>query len=128
MPVTLPSGLVIYNATPHPLNFALEDGKEVLTAPSDGVISADPYNQEVKRGKRYVLMTVEYGEMEEGRRMIEEIRQVHPEALIVGSVVAAQAYPGEIVSPRPYRSNRYDKSNRLIQSNRFTVFTKKESA
>lgn len=125
MPVTLPGGVIVYNVTPHEIRFKCE--KEVIVAKSDGIVNALIENQVVYKDGRYTLVSFKPKEMKEGRQLIDAIHEECPEALIVGSIIAAQAYPEEVVSSKPFRSARFDKSNRnLVQSRLFTVFPKGE--
>lgn len=124
MPTTFPNGLVVYNATLHDLNFWFEGG--VVVAPPDQLINAHMMSRTVEHTPEYNLVEVTYTQTEEGRETIRSIRERDPKALIVGSVIAANAYPGEIVSPIPVNASRkhpartlQDKYNRLVYSNKF---------
>lgn len=122
-PTKLPSGLCIFNATPHPLYFLCEDGR-VVTAESDGVINAIPSTKTVKETRQYTLNTVAFHESVSGRELIDKWKEIAPKALIVGSIVAAQAFPGEVVAPVPAQSGRgkHERSKRTVRADRFTTF------
>lgn len=55
-----------------------------------------------------------------GIEQIDEIRSKHPDALIVGSAIAAKAYRGEIVYPIKMRNRIRYGSNKVL--NHSTVF------
>jgi hypothetical protein len=124
MPVRLPNGVTVVNVTPHDFVFYEDGWIEPITVPTDEVINAMPITENIKKGTGYHFVHVTYHKTDEGIEIIKEIRENHPDAVIVGSIIAAQAYPGEVVAPTPYKSTRYDKSMRLVKPNRFTVFPK----
>ena len=127
MPTQLPSGLLIWNATPHPLYLAIRDG--VVVAPTDEVINCQPINKTVFDNDIYQLTEVEFRESEDGREVLNGIKRTEPRCLIVGSILAAKAYPGEVVAPIPAqavnRSQKRSGDKRCIRSDRFTIFNKK---
>jgi hypothetical protein len=124
MPTKLPSGVVIYNCCPHPLSFWCGEEHGVIKVPSDGIINARPIVTVVKQKDGYALVTVTYTSTPSGESFLRIIRKSEPKALIVGSLIAAQAYPEEIVSPAPFRSSKSE--DRLNRSDRFTVFLKEK--
>lgn len=123
MPTTLPNGVRIYNMSPHPLSFEDEESGSVTIAPSDGVINAIIKTELVKDCGSYSLSYNTFHATREGSYIIHGIRKEDKAAVIVGSIVAAQAYVGQVVAPVPISGNRRDKSsNRTVRSNRFTTF------
>lgn len=123
MPTRLPNGTLIWNVTPHELHFVHEQGEEgmVVIVPSDGTLNARPKTQEVLKNSRYTLVTVEYDRVGGGLDLLRRIRSQSPDGLVVGSIIAAQAYAGDVVAPIPYRGGRYSK-DKLVRCDRFTVF------
>lgn len=128
MPTQLPNGLLIYNVTPHDLHFWCE-GRMVVSH-SDAVVNAYPIVNKVEEGKHYTLHTHRFVSLAEGEAILNDIQEkeknLDREYLIVGSIIAAQAYPGVVVAPKPVRSYRYQahKGNRLNSPNDFTVYQK----
>jgi hypothetical protein len=114
----------VWNVTPHDLHFWCEEEEEIVVAPSDGVLNALPVSEYIKRRKEYSIVRVVFTPLEAGLQMIEEIKRETPRALIVGSIIAAQAYPEEVVATIPYKPSRVYKQQRLVKSNRFTSFIK----
>jgi glycerol-3-phosphate dehydrogenase len=108
MPTLLPNGVRVVNLTPHELRFTFEDG--VVVAPSDGVTE------------------VVFEPMGEGWQLIRRMQQKHPNALLVGSSIAAQAYRGVVVSPVPaYKGTTYAyKRQRLVRPDLFTTYSKQD--
>lgn len=124
MPTRLTNGTLIVNVTPHPLHFWCEDQGVVVTAPSDAIVNAYPRTKVVQIEKDYHFVRVEFVEREVGRKILNRLKLAHPEAVIVGSIIAAQAYRGEIVSSIPYKPTRFDKDQKLVKYDRFTIFPK----
>jgi hypothetical protein len=128
MPTTLATGVVVWNATPHEMHFYCGDGV-VVSAPSDTIINATPVTRRVEEHPTYHIVELHFQPLPLGEQIIREIREETPDALIVGSIIAAQAYPGEVVASVPLQSQRYRKeyAQRLVRSDRFTTYAKKES-
>lgn len=129
MATRLPSGLKVWNATPHPLFFLCEGG-EVVAIESHGIINAVPVTKEVKNAGIYTLNTVRFVASSESLNLLVLFQEEEPDALVVGSIIAAQAYPGEVVAPIPVQRGRLEKAlqdKRLMRSDRFTVFQSKEN-
>ena len=127
MPTTLPNGLVIWNATPHDLHFWCRKELEIVTAPSDEVVNVKTWNDRVLETEKYELTKVSFYPTKEGRELIQRIKLEYPEALIVGSIIAADAYRGDVVASIPEQSRRYNKNNRLVRYDRFTVYEESEN-
>lgn len=131
MPVKLPSGLVVVNVTPHDLIFYnWEWGEEPVTVPSDEVLNANVDRRVVKEedGIEYVELT--FIPKRSGRVLISSLKQEFPGALLVGSIVAAQAYREDVVAPVPwYRGDRgWKRSNvPLMKPNKFTIYLKEKN-
>lgn len=123
MPTLLPNGTLVFNVTPHDLHFGFGEGDalEIVTAPSDGTLNARPKSNEVLRNSRYSLVTVDFAPVPGGLELIKRIRSQSADALIVGSIIAAQAYPGEVVATVPLRGGRLRK-DWIVRADRFTTF------
>ena len=97
------NGVEVINSTPHPLNFL--DGDEVIVVPTSvpagertgfGVINARPTTQTVGD---HLVKTV-FVPSPEGEEIIRAMREEFPNAFIVGSLAAANAYK-EVVGMVP---------------------------
>ena len=125
MPTQLPNDLTIFNATPHPLNFWDPITKEVTVAKPDIIINTRPVETVVERWKGAEFVTVAYQPEDSGTDLIRFIEAEHPNTLIVGSVLAAMAYPGEVVASIPLKGGdrlRSKTASRRVCSDRFTTF------
>lgn len=125
MPTRLPNGVLIFNATTHDLFFDV-NGVEV-TVKQDGVLHAGIIYTVEKRTEHYEIVSGQrFTQLLTGKEMIRKAREQHPEVLIVGSAIAAQAYPGEVVAcvPVQRRHDRGAVNKRIMRSDRFTSFKK----
>jgi hypothetical protein len=123
-PVELPNGVKVWNCTPHPLVFWFEREKVEVEVPSHEVVSAMPVTELHCETDSATFNKVSYHSTYEGRCTIEKLRSIAPDALLIGSVLAAQGYPGEVVASVKTHSNRHDKSSKLVRPNVFTIFEK----
>lgn len=136
MPLLLPSGVTLYNVTPHDLTLWYDYGDKgggLFTALSDGVVNVKSNRKTVYYGKGYKLSSVTFLPTEEGDRVLKEIedkvRENGENAVIVGSVLAAQAYPEKVVSTIPVKGKERRKLSgqpRLVMAQRFNTFNTQE--
>ena len=128
MPKRLPNGVLICNVTPHPLPFWCGEEYKVIEVGSDGVVNALPVITEVSKGVGYTLTTVNYIPSPSSEVFLSLLRERYPDALIVGSIIAAQAYREKIFAPVPLKRERhmYKINRRLVHSDVFTVFPKEQ--
>lgn len=128
MPTTLPNGIEIVNATPHVLVFWSPDWKEEVRVESDTIINARPltrFHSRARDNENVVFSSVQYVEKEQGREILDDLRKEHPNAIIVGSILAAQAYPEEVCAPVPYvQKTRDRKGEQKLNPYLFTIFSK----
>ncbi len=131
----------IANATGHSLNFQdmscqskCKDGpgiqcdrcpqKNIYTIPSSGLaITAEtvtiPAGYHIN-GKR--LINIKFMPTKKGHENLKKIKAIYsdPDLVIVGSIIAAQAFPGEIVAPKPVPG--FERVNRRKQRARDDEF------
>jgi hypothetical protein len=89
----------IINVTPHTINFRAEDGSEFEVATSGFVANATPVEESVGIHPSGVeLVRVRFASDEATLAKIAEIESANPGAVIVGSMIAAQAFPGRVVA------------------------------
>lgn len=125
MPTKLPNYLTVFNATPHPLNFWDSITKEVTVAKPDIIINTRPVETVIDKQKGIEFVTVAYQPEDNGKDLIRFIKHEHPDTLIVGSVLAAMAYPGDVVASIPLKGGdrlRSKTASRRVCSDRFTTF------
>lgn len=123
MPTKLPNGLVVYNLTKHDIPFEDEKTGQVVVVPSDGVLNAEIQSDIVEKHSTHFLAYNNFYPNSEGKYLIAGIRKECPEAIIVGSMVAAQAYPEDVVAQIPTTSSRQSPNRPYTaRCNRFTTF------
>ena len=128
MPTLLPNGVMVFNLTPHDLVFGTKEGQVMTTAPSDGVVNAEIVNEIVEVHTAYELTTVRYRPMRRVLKFIEETRAQYPNAVLVGSSIAAMTYRGELVAAVPvFKDQAHRKRTRLVRPDLFTTYLKENS-
>lgn len=123
---TMSNGVTIVNATPHDLTFL--DGEEVVTVPTSvkagektGPLVINARSSEVVVGEH--LVRTSFAGDEAGEAIIAAIEETLPGAFIVGSIIAAQAYPGKVVGMTPAPGyERVAPSEKRMSVEKFTTF------
>jgi hypothetical protein len=112
------------NATSHPLNFRNSDGSEFEIAPSGVVLNAK-FQEEAAGthpGGAMLLRSVPVASPEELAKL-EALEQEYPGALIIGSMIAAQAFPGRVVAMIAAPGfERIPPPNKRMDPSRFTIY------
>jgi hypothetical protein len=118
---TLPNGLTIFNATPHVIRFWREDWPEPIEVEPDETISASVEEEIVVMDKKYTLVSTRFQPTTQGYSIIG---RAHAKgALIVGSIIAAQAYPGLVMGLTPTPGyERVPPAEKRMAPDKFTVF------
>jgi len=121
MPTEITPEIVIFNATKHGLYFQRDDGV-IIYAPVDEVISCASESDRIRKEGPVEYVNVRYKPTVFGEQQIARIRGEHPKAIIIGSNLAARAYPGYIFSPIPFKGERTDYNRILVNvHNRFNT-------
>ena len=125
---------VIVNTTPHMIRFKDHDGN-IVEIPSDSnyIINAKAVEEDLGNG----LVTTKFIGTNEGEALIEQIQKEARDYLInaygevgryfelriVGSIIAAQAYPMKVVGMTPYSGyERVAPAEKLMSTEKFTVY------
>lgn len=127
MTTAIVDGVEIVNTTPHEITFGvIKEGGEVepINVPPCGIlINAKTTSNTVKieGGVEYVKTVFEGNA--EGEALINEIKTVHPHTVIVGSIIAAQAYPGKVFGMCPLPGfERVAPAEKRMDPHKFTTF------
>lgn len=118
----LGNGVQVVNVTPHPINFMEPDGETVTTVPASGfVLNARPTEVEAESSIHGVkFVRTEFQETPEG---IEFLNSVPDGVLVVGSMLAAQAYPGRVAVLTPFPGfERVAPPEKRMNTDKFTIF------
>lgn len=118
------NGVCVLNTTPHPLTMQDTNG-ELVTVPTSVLINA---KAEEKTVDDLFVKTVFIG-TSEGTEIIRDIEGTYRETgcsdklVIVGSIIAAQAYKGKIAGLCPVPGyERVAPSEKRMRCDKFTVF------
>lgn len=123
--VRFSNGVCVLNTTPHPLTMQDVNG-ELVTVPTSVIINA---KAEEKQVNDLFVETVFIG-TPQGTETIRDIEGTFMETectdilVIVGSIIAAQAYKGKVVGLCPVPGyERVAPSEKRMRCDKFTVFT-----
>lgn len=116
------NGRTYVNTTLHPIN--LQVGDEVVEVPpSRVVISAKPDEIIVKEEDGIKFVKTVFVGTREGEDTIEDLEFRFPGCLIIGSIIAAQAYPGKVLALCPAPGfERVPPNQKRMRADKFTVF------
>ena len=89
---TLSNGVTIFNGTPHVIRFWNPDWPDPIEVESDAVINATVTEEIVVQDDSVVFVRSIFGGNLEGERIIQDALDAGAD-VIVGSLIAAQAYP-----------------------------------
>lgn len=109
-----------FNSTPHAINLLTPDGQEIVVQPHS-LISARAVEVEVYSTiPGVILVETRFEGTPEGYAVIEANAQYD---VIIGSIIAAQAYPGLVVAMIPAPGfERVPPAEKKMRSDKFTVF------
>ena len=115
--------MMIINTTPHPINFRNEDGGE-FEVKTHCIINAGVKEKTVKNENGIEFVKTVFVPTEEGWEQIRKIKEEFGnDVIIVGSIIAAQAYPGEIVAMTPAKGfERVPPAEKRMNPKKFTTF------
>lgn len=126
MPVPAEIGMIwVVNVTPHAITFQGIYGTLCRVPPSGIVINALPVETPVRPAApgQSALVETRFGPDPDSARELEALRAAFPDAVIVGSIIAAQAYPERVVAMIPVLGfERVPPAEKRMRANKFTVF------
>ncbi len=120
---TFSNGLFVLNCTPHPLTFL--DGESVVeVSPCGARLMAVAQEEPVFQRDGLLLVRTVFCPTEEGQWELKVIRRrIGRFALLAGSMLSAQAYPGEVVSVVPAPGfERLPPDQKRMRVDKFTIF------
>jgi len=118
---TFSNGIQIVNTTPHEITF--QDGDQIIQIPNCGtIINAKVVETIVSLGIPTFVKTEFVGDIS-GDTAITDIHSQFPNCIIVGSIIAAQAYPGRVVAMTPMPGyERVAPAEKRMNPAKFTIF------
>lgn len=119
------NGVCVVNSTPHPVTMQDSITEELVTVPCSGVlINGSPKNEPADETGLFIRTVFEGNE--EGRALIDKIKALFTgeyTLVIIGSIIAAQAYPGDVAGLVPVPGyERVAPAEKRMRSDRFTIF------
>lgn len=119
---------VIVNTTPHPISFL--SGAETIIVDTDAefILNAKATEKAVSE----IFVTTEFVGTAEGNALIDDIEEWFnsnytsaENLVIVGSIIAAQAYKGRVVAMTPAKGyERVAPAEKRMNPEKFTIFLK----
>jgi hypothetical protein len=110
---TLSNGVQVVNCTPHKLIF--EDG--TIAEPSGKLLQAKMEERKISD----FIVEVRVIPTSEGETELRELETRYPEAIILGSAISAQAYPGR-VKMVCLTKPRADVREKICRVDKFSVY------
>lgn len=122
--LTFKNGVTVINVTPHPITFSDDD--DVVVVPTSGtIINATAQETVVSpatNGKP-AFVKVAFVANDDAHAQIDAIEEAHPNAIIVGSIIAAQAFPGRVFAMTPAPGfERVAPAEKRMNTDKFTTF------
>ncbi|MCR4441924.1 MAG: hypothetical protein NUV48_07185 [Peptococcaceae bacterium] len=116
-------GVEIVNTTPHLINF-LDSSGDVLVIPCSGVvINARAVESDAGERGLAKLVKTSFIADPESEKALSLLEAEHPGAIIVGSIIAAQAFPGRVFAMTPAPGfERVPPQEKRMNPRKFTTF------
>jgi hypothetical protein len=125
-------GITYVNTTPHEIRLVWPDGEEFVVPPSGVVINAKVreqvrtramWHQNSNQHNRITFVRTKFTKEKESLEKLAEIEKQYPGAIVIGSIIAAQAYPGRIVAMTPAPGfERVPPAEKRMRADKFTVY------
>ena len=114
----------IINVSPHTLNFRNDDGTEFEVPPSGVVINATPTDEPAgSHPSGAELVRVRFTANDDAVAALDKLEAENPGSVIVGSMIAAQAFPGRVVGMvAAVGYERPPPAEKRMNPNKFTIF------
>lgn len=126
--VRFTNGICIVNTTPHPV--AIQDvNGDVVMVPTSVLVNAKAEENQVSN----IFVETVFTGTPDGEEIIKNIKDAYKATactdtlIIIGSIIAAQAYPGQVVAMCPVTGfERVAPSEKRMRCDKFTIFSEKE--
>lgn len=123
--VAFNNNVVLVNTTPHPVTIQDAVTGELVTVNNSCLINAKPVERQVDD----LFFKTDFVGNDEGNGIIQEIKQefdnlgLSGRLVIVGSIIAAQGFPGEVAAMVPVPGfERVAPAEKRMRSDKFTIF------
>lgn len=115
---------MIINVTAHNVRFQNRDGVVYEIPPCGVVISATPVEEYAgTHPSGAELVRTKFTASQDMVDALTRLEERHPEAIIVGSIIAAQAFPGRIFGMVPVQGfERVPHAEKRMRDDKFVIF------
>jgi len=118
---TFANGIKAINVTPHDLTF--EENGEKITVPTSGIVINARAKEAVVKNGTPTLVRTSFVSSEEDIKKLEELERDYPGIIPIGSIIAAQAFPGRVFGMTPMPGfERVHPSEKRMNPDKFTTF------
>ncbi len=114
----------IINTTPHSITMQSAGGNVYQVEPCGVLISARPVEEPAgAHPSGAELVRTRFEATPEAEEGLARLEAEHPGALIIGSIIAAQAFPGRVLAMVPVPGfERVPPAEKRMRDDKFTVF------
>jgi hypothetical protein len=120
--VAVNRGVTFVSVSPHEMTFAWPDGETFTVPPSGVIINATPVEEPAgKHPSGADLVRVKFSASEAEQAKLDEIEAAYPGCVILGSVIAAQAFPGRVLALIPVPGFERVPQKKM-RADKFTVY------
>ncbi len=114
----------IVNVTPHPIRLQSSDGEVYQVAPCGVIISAQATEQPAgTHPSGAELVSTRFMATPEAEAELSRLEKENPGAIILGSIIAAQAFSGRILAMVPVPGfERVPPAEKRMRDDKFNVF------
>lgn len=117
------NGKVYINTTPHEIVFRTLNGEDYTVPPCGVLINARAVEEPAGERNGVMFVRTRFVADENSARALDEMERRYPGAFIIGSIIAAQAFPGRILAMVPVpRFERVPPQEKRMRADKFTVF------
>lgn len=114
---------VYINTTPHPVVLRTPDGEDHVVPPCGVLINAQPVEEPAGERDGVEFVRTKFVADEESARALDELEARYPGAFIIGSIIAAQAFPGRVLAMVPVPGfERVPPAEKRMRADKFTIF------
>jgi len=115
----------IINTTPHPITMmAMDTGLVYEVGPCGALINAQPVEEHAgEHISGAELVRIRFEATPEAEAELSRLEQENPGAIIVGSIIAAQAFPGRVFALVPAPGfERVPPAQKRMRDDKFTTY------
>jgi len=114
----------IINVTPHPVTFQNREGNVYIVEPCGVLINARPVEEAAgTHPSGAELVRTRFEADPASAKELDRLERENPGAVIVGSIIAAQAFPGRVFAMVPVPGfERVPPAEKRMRDDKFTTF------